>query len=143
MRGTRLGVLTALAAVIVAAIAAAVAGSATITRNVDVGTKHASDAVERQTLPIEAITASTDRRSRRSRGRPLARAVSRDFTRWPYAADPPIGTVRLMPVLDDVFGLYRFRQFTLRGQSASTSRSGCRGPARPPPAGTTAGFPRG
>ena len=30
------------------------------------------------------------------------------------AADPPIGTVRLMPVLDDFTGQYRFRGFTLR-----------------------------
>ena len=30
------------------------------------------------------------------------------------AADPPLGTTRMMPVLDDVFGVYRIRQFTLR-----------------------------
>ena len=31
------------------------------------------------------------------------------------AADPPLNTVRIMPVLDDAVGAYRFREFTLRG----------------------------
>ena len=112
--GNEVGVSTALAAVIVAAVAAAIAGSATITRNVDVGTKHASDAVERQTLPIEAITPSPAGVRTAAKQTARTSAFSGMHTLAATAADPPIGTNRVMPILDQVNGVYRFRQFTLR-----------------------------
>jgi len=95
-------VVLAACAVAVAIGATTTAGSATI-QKVDVDTRHASDVVERGSLAVEAAApaAPTFRAS-------AAAAVA-------TVADPPLGTVRLMPVLDDVNGIYRIRQFTLRG----------------------------
>jgi hypothetical protein len=96
----------ALSAAIVAVVAAATAGGATTAtiKRVDVDPKHASDLVERGTLPVDTNVPSSLR--------PAARSAGASAT---AAADPPLGTVRIMPVLDDVFGIYRLRPFTLRG----------------------------
>jgi len=102
-RALWLSFVLALSAVVVMAVSAASAGGATTATRVDVNTKHASDVVERGTLPVERAPAA----SLKTMGRSSVTASA--------AADPPLGTVRLMPVLDDVNGLYRFRQFTLRG----------------------------
>ena len=86
-----------------AAVTAAAAGA--LPKPVDVGVKHASDAVERGTLPVEP-TKKAPSASFKTLAAQSAQAAA--------AADPPIGTVRLMPVLDDAFDTYRFRGFTLR-----------------------------
>ena len=93
--------------VIVLLVSAAVTASAAgaLPKPVDVGVKHASDAVERGTLPVEP-TKKAPSASFKTLAAQSAQAAA--------AADPPIGTVRLMPVLDDAFDTYRFRGFTLR-----------------------------
>jgi hypothetical protein len=95
-----------LVAAVVAAIAAVSAGGAPGAAKLDVGLKHPSDTIERGTLPVELGVATSP--SLRARG---LRSTSSTAT---AAADPPLGTVRIMPVLDDEFGTYRLRPFTLR-----------------------------
>ena len=90
-----------LSTIVVVALSAATAGGATTANGVDVNVKHAGESVERGTLPLEKVTKS----GLRTFGMSAAAAT---------AADPPVGTVRLMPVLDDFTGQYRFRGFTLR-----------------------------
>ena len=93
-----------LSAVVVVAISAGVAGGATGPKVADVSTRHASEAVEQGTLPLEQVKASTA--TFKTLGASAATVAA--------AATPPVGTVRLMPVLDDAAGRYRFRGFTLR-----------------------------
>ena len=102
--------------VIVLLVSAAVTASAAgaLPKPVDVGVKHASDAVERGTLPVEP-TKKAPSGSFETLAAQSARAAA--------AADPPIGTVRLMPVLDDAFDTYRFGA-SRSARSGSTSRSG-------------------
>ena len=101
-RALRLSFVLALSAVVVSAVMAASAGGAAKATSVDVNTKHASEVVERGTLPTEKVTSSAFKMF----GTTAEAAAA--------AADPPIGTIRLMPVLDDFTGQYRFRGFTLR-----------------------------
>ncbi len=100
-RASWLSLVVGLSAVAVA-ISATAAGGATTATRVDVNVKHARDVVQKGTLPVET----------RSSARPSS--ASRQAGAAVLAADPPIGTVRLMPVLDDTSGQYRIRQFTLR-----------------------------
>ena len=93
-----------LSAVVVVAISAGGAGGATGPKVADVSTRHASEAVEQGTLPLEQVKASTA--TFKTLGASAATVTA--------AATPPVGTVRLMPVLDDAVGTYRFRGFTLR-----------------------------
>jgi hypothetical protein len=91
-------------ATVVVGVCAAASGGATPPTIVDVGLKHAGEAVERGILPFEEVRAPTARAGTR----PAATAATA------ATADPPIGTVRLMPVLDDAYQTYWFRGFTLR-----------------------------
>ena len=94
-------------AVVGAAVVSGAATGRTAAQRVDVNTKHASELVERGVLPVERLpqTAAVKPSSKAS-GSALKAAA---------AADPPLNTVRIMPVLDDAVGAYRFREFTLRG----------------------------
>lgn len=104
-RALWLSFVFALSAVVVVALWAASAGSATTAnRVVDVDPEHASEVVERGTLPVDlTLPASAQFKTLGMSAATVA------------AADPPLGTVRAMPVLDDVLGTYRIRGFTLRG----------------------------
>ena len=95
--------MLALTAVVLSVVAAAPATSAN-TQRFDIETKHAGVAVQSGVLPLERAT--TTQSVERFSG-----ATSRMSA---LAADPPLGTKRLMPVLDDAFGVYRIREFTLR-----------------------------
>ena len=102
-RAIWLSLVLALAATVLSVVAAAPATSAN-TQRFDIEAKHAREAVRNGVLPLEraVTTQSTERAGQASAG------VST------LAADPPLGTKRMMPVLDDVFAVYRIREFTLR-----------------------------
>ena len=102
-RALWLSLVLALTAVVLSVVAAAPATSAN-TQRFDIETKHAGVAVQSGVLPLERAT--TTQSVERFSG-----ATSRMSA---LAADPPLGTKRLMPVLDDAFGVYRIREFTLR-----------------------------
>jgi hypothetical protein len=74
---------------------------------VDVDPKHASDTVERGALPVDTNVPTLRQQDARRSAQTSSQAAAAD--------DPPLGTVRIMPVLDDVISQYRLRPFTLRG----------------------------
>ena len=102
-RALWLSLVLALTAVVLSVVAAAPATSAN-TQRFDIETKHAGAAVQSGVLPLERATTTQS----------VERAAGASARMSALAADPPLGTTRMMPVLDDVFGVYRIRQFTLR-----------------------------
>ncbi len=95
----------ALSAIVVAAVSVAAAGGATKSAKVDVGARHASEAVEKGTLPLDRTLPT--KRGFKTQEMSAASAAA--------AADPPLGTSRLMVVLNDFTGQYELDYFTLRG----------------------------
>ena len=102
-RALWLSLVLALTAVVLSVVAAAPATSAN-TQRFDIETKHAGVAVQSGVLPLERTPTTQS----------VERAAGATARMSALAADPPLGTTRMMPVLDDVFGVYRIRQFTLR-----------------------------
>ena len=102
-RAIWLSLVLALSGVVLSVVAASPAASAN-TKRIDIEKKHASIVVHEGVLPLErgVATQSVERFSGSS-----ARVSA-------LAADPPLGTTRMMPVLDDFAGVYRIRGFTLR-----------------------------
>ena len=92
----RLSFVLALSAVVVSAVMAASAGGATKATRVDVNTKHASEVVERGTLPVNKTLPASAKL--KTLGMSAASATA--------AADPPLGTQRVMLILDDFTGQY-------------------------------------
>jgi hypothetical protein len=115
---------------VVGVTSAASAGGAVATP-IDVQARHASTAVEQGQLPIDLSAKAAA---------PSAGRVA-PFTS-PVAADPPLGTVRVMPVLDDAVGTYSLAGFTLRGIGRHIEVWVQQGTAPGFPTGTT-DFPAG
>jgi len=104
MTRTRMGVGALALLALVGIISTASAGGA-VSTPIDIQARHAGVAVEQGVLPVDL--------SEKAPAPPVGRAAAPFAS--PIAADPPLGTVRVMPVLDDAVGIYRFRPFTLRG----------------------------
>ena len=105
-RAIWLSLVLALVTVVLSVVAAAPATSAN-TQRFDIETKHAGVAVQSGVLPLERATTTQS----------VERASGATSRMSALAADPPLLTTRLMPVLDDFVGVYRLRQFTLRALS--------------------------
>ena len=103
-RALWLSLVVTLAGVLAALMTGAPAGGATGKR-VDVHLKHPSEAVESGTLPLDTTLPT------RSAPRTVARSAA---SLAATAEDPPIGTTRVMVVLDDVAQSYQLSLYTLR-----------------------------